>query len=112
MEACPMSLTSSWEIFLVGTVGGILLEILHWRGLLREGTLPDYAHNPFYWVVTALLALAGGLMAWLYFGSRAQGIVALHVGLSTPLILQKLTTTLAPTGAHGAGPRLVRFFKW
>jgi hypothetical protein len=59
-----------------------------------------------------MLALTGGLIAWLYFGSRVQGIVALHVGLSTPLILQKLTTTLAPTGGHGGGPSLIRFFKW
>lgn len=108
-----MSLETPWGVFLAGTAGGCLLELLHWYGLRRDGKLPDYARNVFYWGVTAFMALAGGGLAWLYFGSRAEAVVALHVGLSTPLILQKLTTTIAQTpGGKGGGPSLVKFLNW
>jgi predicted cobalt transporter CbtA len=69
--------------------------------------------KPFYWIVTVVMALAGGGLAWLYFGDNADAVVALHVGLSTPLILQKLTTTVAQTpGGKGGGPSLLKFFEW
>ena len=42
--------------------------------------------KPFYWIVTVVMALAGGGLAGLYFGDKADAVVALHVGLSTPLI--------------------------
>lgn len=108
-----MSLDTPWQVFLAGTAGGCLLELLHWYGLRRDGKLPEYARNLFYWLVTICMALAGGALAWLYFGGKAEGVVVLHVGLSTPLILQKLTTTLAQTpGGKGGGPGLVKFFTW
>jgi hypothetical protein len=108
-----MTLTSSLQVFLAGAAGGIILELLHWYGLRREGTLPDYTYSPFYWIVSVVMALAGGALAWIYFGSRADGVLALHVGLSTPLLLQKLTTTVAHTpGGKGGGPSVVKFFTW
>jgi len=43
--------------------------------------------------------------------AQADAIVTFHVGLSTPLILQKLTTTMANVpGGKGAGPSIVSFF--
>lgn len=107
-----MTLDTALEVFLVGTVGGILLEIFHWYGLRRENRLPDYVRSAFYWFLSASMALAGGFIAWLYFGSRAEGIVALHVGLSAPLILQKLTTTLAATPGAKGGADWISFFRW
>ena len=59
------------------------------------------------------MAAVGGGLSWLYFGSQADAIVTFHVGLSTPLILQKLTTTMASVpGGKGTGPSIVSFFTW
>ena len=110
-----MPLTSPWEVFLVGTVGGCLLELLHWYALKRDERLPPYIRNPFYWVVSALMALTGGLLALLYFGgAKTEAITALHVGLSAPLMLQKFASTLAerPGARSGTSDRLLAFIRW
>jgi hypothetical protein len=106
-------LTSALQIFLVGLAGGGVLEVLHWYNIRRDPHLPTYARRPMYWVITALMAAVGGGLALLYFGSQGDAIVTFHVGLSTPLILQKLTTTVANVpGGKGSGPSIVSFFNW
>jgi hypothetical protein len=106
-------LTSSLQIFLVGLAGGAVLELLHWYNIRRDPQLPAYAGSPFYWIITILMAVVGGGLALLYFGSQADAIVTFHVGLSTPLILQKLTTTVANVpGGKGLNASLVSFFTW
>jgi hypothetical protein len=108
-----MTLNSAMQVFLVGFLGGVLLEIVHWYAVRKDGRLPDYAGNVQYWLASLVMALAGGGLAVLYFGSRAEGIVALHVGLSAPLILQKLSTTVAEVpGAKGVRRGLLDFFNW
>jgi len=108
-----MTLTTALQVFLTGTVGGIILELFHWYGLRREGKLPKYLHSPFYWGISFAMALVGGFLAWIYFGSRAEGILALHVGLSTPLILQKLTTAaFEKKGGKGDDRGPLDFFRW
>src|SRR5215471_11383405 len=100
-------LTSALQIFLVGLGGGLVLELLHWYNIRSDPQLPAYARNPTYWVITALMAAVGGGLALLYFGSQGDAIVTFHVGLSTPLILQKLTTTVANVpGGKGPGPSI------
>ena len=96
-----MPLTTFIQVFLVGSLGGCLLEIVHWWNLRRRNPrFPKYARSLFYWLVTVLMALSGGLLAVLYFGDQAEAIVALHVGISAPLILQKLASTMAEPGAR------------
>lgn len=108
-----MTLTTIWQVFVAGLAGGALLEFFHWYSIRREGKWPDFGTSPLYWIVSALMAVVGGGLAVLYFGGRAEGIVALHVGLSAPLIIQKLTTTLAATpGAKGNDQGIVSFFDW
>jgi hypothetical protein len=108
-----MTLNSTLQVFLVGFIGGLLIEVVHWYAIRKDGRLPDYAGNLQYWAASLVMALVGGGLSVLYFGARAEGIVALHVGLSAPLILQKLTTTMANTpGAKGGGGSLLEFFKW
>jgi hypothetical protein len=106
-------LTSSLEVFFVGLAGGVVLELLHWYNIRRDPQLPIYASKPLYWIVTALMATVGGGLALLYFGSRADAIVTFHVGLSTPLILQKVATSAANvSGGRGGGPSLMSFWTW
>ena len=109
-----MYLTSMLTVFAVGAFGGALLELVHWWNLRRRNTrFPNYARSPFYWCVTLLMVLAGGALSVFYFGEKAEAMIALHVGISTPLILQKLATTMVSPGARSAnGARLLDFFTW
>jgi hypothetical protein len=106
-----MTLDSMLAVFLTGLAGGVVLEILHWYALRKASRWPAYAKSPIYWLVSLAMALVGGGLAVLYFGSHAEGIVALHVGLSAPLILQKLATTIAQPGAKSAD-NVIGFFHW
>jgi hypothetical protein len=106
-------LTSGLQVFLVGLSGGIVLEVLHWYNLRRDEHLPAYVKSVFYWVITIIMALIGGGLALLYFGSKGDGILTFHIGLSTPLILQKLSVSAAKVpGGRGGGPSLISFFSW
>ena len=108
-----MTLTTMLQVFIAGIAGGMLLELIHWYAIRKDGRWPDYAGSPLYWGVSLAMAMAGGGLAVLYFGSKAEGIVALHVGLSAPLILQKLSSTIADTpGAKGTGATIKDFIKW
>ena len=108
-----MTLTTATNVFLAGLAGGIVLELVHWYAIRKDGRLPEYARSPLYWIASTAMAVTGGGLAVLYFGSKAEAIVALHVGLSAPLILQKLTTTVAELpGAKGRTIGLLDFIKW
>jgi hypothetical protein len=108
-----MMLSEAWEVFAVGFSGGVLLELLHWYNIYRTPESPNYARSPKYWIVTLLMAVAGGLVALFYFGARTEAIIALHVGLSTPLILQKLAATAAePPGVKSSRLSVISFFRW
>lgn len=108
-----MTLNSALQVFLTGFFGGVLIEFVHWYAIRKDGRMPDYAKSALYWLTSVVMALVGGGLAVLYFGNKAEGIVALHVGLSAPLILQKLVTTIAePAGAKGVRRDLVDFLKW
>src|SRR5262249_31649999 len=106
-----MTLTTAWQVFFAGLAGGCLLERVHWYAIRKNGRWPTYGKSPQYWIVSAIMAVAGGGLAVLYFGARAEGIVALHIGLSAPLILQKLSTTIGSTpGAKGMSKGIMSFF--
>lgn len=108
-----MELVTTEQVFLVGFLGGLLLEFMHWYNLRREDNFPSYVRSPFYWGLSLGMSTIGGLLALVYFGSRAQAIIVLHVGLSSPLIIQKLTTTIATVpGARGAKTNVLNFFQW
>jgi hypothetical protein len=107
-----MELESAGQVFGVGCAGGVVLELVHWYALTRDPNFGVYKRSPFYWITSIGMAVAGGLLAMLYFGDQAEGILAFHVGLSAPLILQKLVTTVALTGAKSPGPSFLGFLHW
>jgi hypothetical protein len=101
----------------IGLAGGVLAEILHWWNLREDKQLPDYAKSPKYWIITLAMILAGAFVTWIYFGNSAEAIVALHVGISTPLILQKLAVSVPEIGGSRSiiatpQPSIRRFFSW
>lgn len=88
-------------------------EFMHWWSLKTNPDFPEYARRTKYWVITALMVLIGGGLAVLYLGASLDVLLALHIGLSAPLILQKLTTTAAAVqGARGGGATVLNFFRW
>lgn len=83
------------QLVLVGILGGGLAELGSWYALrkdLHQG-LPDWSKNPLYWLLTALMVLAGGVLVWLHAlaGGSLNPFLALNIGVSAPLILQGLT---------------------
>ena len=111
-----MTITGAFAVFLVGCAGGVLAEMLHWYCLRDKPERPQYATSPFYWTLTAGMVLAGGLICWLYFGATVEGPVGLHIGASTPILLQKLFSTVPEqSGARALlAPKasLRSFFTW
>jgi hypothetical protein len=111
-----MVVEGGMSVFLVGCAGGAISEVLHWWNLRQKSNFPKYASSPKYWILTISMILVGGLVAWLYFGQKAEGIVAAHVGLSAPLILQKMTVSVPDVkGARGFDPSSTSvraFFTW
>jgi hypothetical protein len=112
-----MTIESSYAVFGIGCAGGLLAELLHWWNLRESPQLPAYIKSLFYWAITLAMILAGGFVAWIYFGARAEAIIALHIGISTPLILQKFVTSIPDTkGSKNIlatpAPTLRRFFTW
>jgi hypothetical protein len=112
-----MIIEGGQAVFGIGCAGGLLAELLHWWNLRESPQLPAYAKTPFYWLITTAMILAGGFVAWVYFGAKAEATVAVHVGISTPLILQKLVTSVPSTkGSKNIivtpAPTVRRFFTW
>lgn len=112
-----MVIEGNLAVFGIGCGGGVVAEILHWWNLRESELLPAYKSSLFYWLITGAMIVASGFIAWLYFGATAEGIIALHVGISTPLILQKLATSLPQqTGSKNVmlkpAPSVRHFFTW
>jgi len=87
----------------------VAAEALRWWRLIRaqqQGNtvnLPVYARSPLYWGLTAVIVLAGGMLAVAYAasGQRLGPLLALNVGASAPLIIQGLAAS-APDGLRPA----------
>lgn len=104
-------MTFSWTVFGLGIIGGALAEILKWYQLRESPQPPEYYKSAMYWIVTALMALAGGVLAVVQNIDGTKPLLALNIGMSAPLILKGLAaaTPIKPPQAAGAGagPRLI-----
>lgn len=81
------------KLFLCGFFGSALVEVL---AILRyyqsSSRLPMRYKKIGFWFFRFLLAFAGGIFSVLY--NPASLLLAVHIGVSTPLLVATLTETL------------------
>ncbi|HKS21841.1 MAG TPA: hypothetical protein VJZ76_03500 [Thermoanaerobaculia bacterium] len=117
-----MTLNELWQQVAFAIAGGIAAEILHWYMLTRkpEGA-SAFAQKPGYWLWTIGMVAVGGLMPALYINGSASALLCFHLGAATPLLIQKLVTTVPAVAAAQGGamradgrsvPPLRAFFTW
>jgi len=108
-----VDLSNELRVFLLGCAGGSVNEVLHWWNLRTAPEFPEYARRARYWVLTVIMVVIGGSLAVVYLGASIDVVLALHIGLSAPLILQKLAATATNVeGARGGGASVRKFLRW
>jgi hypothetical protein len=85
-----MTIPDSILVILYGTLGGALIEVVHWYGLRTNKNFPVYSRSLVYWVMAAIMVFLGGILAFLFLGSTGAPKDAIALGLATPAVLQKL----------------------
>ena len=105
-----MDVEGAQTVFALGCAGGICNEVLHWWNVRRDADFPAYARKIRYWVVTVLMILLGGFVAYLFCGDVTTALAPFQIGLTTPMLLQRLARA-APKhqGARGDGATLLNF---
>ena len=93
-----MILTTWWQIFLVATAGGFLGEFLT---LYEESRNDPTARakrkrDGLYWLMSALMALAGGVVSLGYGYKDMHFFGALYLGSSAPVFLKTGLASFAP----------------
>lgn len=84
--AGQMVLNGFWPVYGVGTLGAFLSELLaFYRQRNRKRK-----YSPFYWIITALMIFAGGLVTVFYGDRNVSALLALQLGASAPLIIGRL----------------------
>jgi hypothetical protein len=81
-------------VFALGVIGGALAELLKWYQLRESSNFPAYARSWIYWLITILMVAAGGLLAVVQGVEGSKPLLALNIGISAPLILKGLATTV------------------
>jgi hypothetical protein len=61
-------------------------------------SFPEWLKSPFYWIITLLMILAGGLLVVVYLKSAftLNAVLAVNVGASAPLIIGTLVSQAPP----------------
>ena len=88
-----METSGFWSIFVFGAFGGMIVEILRWWKLREIPELPLYAKSPFYWSITVVMILAGGIVATLYGLGPRNVIMVVNLGASTPALINAFATS-------------------
>ena len=89
-----MQLSGMWPVFLAGSFGAGVAELLKWYGLRESDNLPRYAKSVFYWAVTGAMVVVGGALAVLYGTSEVNAILAVNIGCSAPLTIGAFSKTI------------------
>jgi hypothetical protein len=105
-------MTINWTVFLFGIIGGALAEVLKWWQLRETPNPPAYLKSVFYWVITAIMVLVGGVLAVAYNVEASKPLLAINIGVSAPLILKGLASVVPSKPSVGtpfaAGPQKAR----
>lgn len=80
-------------VFSCGSFGGFLGELLKWYRLREAKKLPHYATSFFYWFITVTIILSGGIVATLYGTEKVNALMAVNIGITTPLLIQSLAAS-------------------
>jgi hypothetical protein len=88
-----MAVNGFWLIFGLGCFGGVAAEAFSWYKLRTSPNLPAYSKSLFYWGITILFIIIGGILASLYGTSNVNAILAANIGASAPLIVAALLGT-------------------
>ena len=92
------------EGFFYGVIGGFLAELFGLFKLRHEAkeSLPVWLKSIFYWALTLLMILAGGVLVVIYLKSNISlsALVAVNIGASAPLIIGTFVSQIpkAPMG--------------
>jgi len=85
---------SPLEGFLFGVLGGLFGELLSLFKLRHQpvNLLPLWVKSVWYWVVTGLMIVSGGILVVIYIESNVTvaPILAVNLGASAPLIVGTL----------------------
>lgn len=84
------------KIFLCGIFGGFLGELLKWYRIRTNEKLPHYSKSPFYWLITILIIISGGVITILYGVDKMNAMMAVNIGLSAPLLIQNISKSVIP----------------
>jgi len=101
-----MIISGFWLVFGCGCLGGILAEVAKWSALREASEFPAYCRKARYWVITAIMVSAGGVLSVLYGTEARNAMLVLNIGASAPLIIRSLAAT-APSGHVPSGGKLV-----
>lgn len=94
-----MTVEGFWTIFGIGCIGGCLAEFASIYKLRTEASFPEHYRRFRYYIISAVMILVGGGLTVIYGIQQMPVIMALNLGASAPLILQKLLVPVVPQGA-------------
>jgi hypothetical protein len=83
-------------IFLIGCLGGLLPDALRIARNRYEIKVLDYLARPQFWLGVLILALVGGLTAWVFDLAAAKD--ALIYGYAAPAVISQLVASIMPDG--------------
>ena len=105
--------------FMLGALGGMLLEAWRWWNFREQNTLPHWWRKPHYWLITLAMVVCSGIIVAAYRIDISQPILAIHIGSATPAIIATFASpprNISPvagggtTAVNGPIPPTIREF--
>jgi drug/metabolite transporter (DMT)-like permease len=94
-----MELSGFSQVFAAGCFGGILVEAVKLYNYREKARMPFYFKYPRYWIITFVMVLCAGAFSTFYGVGSVNGLLAVHIGASAPLIISSLAKTVPTTAS-------------